>query len=440
MRRIAAVALALALVSAACGDDEAVPTTTEVSPSSTAVSTTIAPVGPVGAVEDDIADLIAIAQEVRGLQFLDPPTVTFLTDEDLEARIRSDLAEEVDPAEVAIEEALYELLGLIDPDLDLLAAFTDLYAEQVAGFYDFDTRELVVSGSADATPLTKTIVVHELIHALADQHFAFGAALDELFTAERYEQAQAYQAMIEGEATYFQIVYLQSLPFEEQFDAARESALSDTTVLDTLPAFIGADLAFPYDTGFRFIERIVTDQGIEGVDQAFRLPPTTTEQVLRPNAYFTLEPAIEVELSASLSGWDEGFSGVFGQWNLSNMLLRGVDGGTATIAADGWGGDAFSFLVNGEDSALVLHYVGDTPRDARELFDAWVAGLPTTLGVRTPTTTAPGPDDDPAVVPSTASFTGRVTASLEMLGADVVLVVSTDAAAVAELAEANGLS
>jgi hypothetical protein len=431
MRRLLAILAVLTFAAAACGGGESTDSTT-----TSMVTTTAAPVG---AVAEDLGELIAAAEEIRGLSFLDEPTITVLTDEELEARIRADLEEEIDPADIAVEQALFELLGLIEPDLDLLTAYTDLYAEQIAAFYDPDTRELVVPGSSDATALTKTIVVHELIHALTDQHFGFGATLDALVDEERYHEASALQALLEGDATYFQIVYLQSLPMAEQVDAARESLAADMTVLEALPDFIGDDLAFPYDAGFRFVERLVADLGVGGVDQALRRPPATTEQIMRPDAYFSLEPAVEVELGdVAPPGWETAASGTLGEWNISNYLLRGVDRGTATIAAAGWGGDAYAVLTADTGTAFVMRFVGDTPRDTAELSNALVESLPETADLRSPSTTQPT-GDDAATVPFTARFSGGVFASLEHLGRDLVLVIGTDEATVTTIAEAISL-
>ena len=121
---------------------------------------------------------ITAAEEVRGLQFLADPIITVLTAEDLAARVRADIEEEIDPAEIVIDEAFFQLIGILDPGIDLAQAITDLYSEQVAGFYDHETKELVVGGDAEMTALTKIIVVHELIHALADQHFDLSTLTD----------------------------------------------------------------------------------------------------------------------------------------------------------------------------------------------------------------------------------------------------------------------
>jgi len=372
MRRTAHVVVALALVLGACGDDAA-PTTSG--------PTTIADAG---GIADEVAALVQEAERVRGLEFLDAPTVTVVSQAELADRVRAQIEEDLEPEDVAVYERLYELLGLID-GLDLLQAYQDLYAEQVGGYYDDETREMVVSGASTLSPLSKTIVVHELVHALTDEHYAFAAYSDDLWDADRFEEAYALQALVEGDATYYQIVYLQGLSVADRQDAIEESLAVDTTVMDSLPGWFGEDLTFPYDQGFAFVLSLVEEQGTAGVNQAYERPPTTTEQILHPEKYFVQEPARDVALpAAAVPGYDEYEEGVFGEWNQMLYLLDGVSRGDALVAATGWGGDHYRIYWNGTDLLFAYLYEGDTPRDAEEFAESLVDSVDATMDVGSP--------------------------------------------------------
>jgi len=336
------VVVAAALVFAACGDDTADITTT---------STATTRPAPVGDLADELAALVDVAEDVRGLEFLADPVITILSDEELSQRVREDIEEEIDPDDIIIDQAFFELIGILDPGMDLAQVLTDLYAEQVAGFYDSDTKEMVIAGSQDLTPLRRTIVIHELIHALADQHFDLGGRMDALVDEERYHEASALQALAEGEATYFQIVYFQSLPGVDQLAAATESLEIDSTVLDSLPDWFGEDLAFPYDQGFLFVETLVSRNGIAAVDQAYGRIPTTVEQIIHPEAYRTFEPSRLVELpgNAILPGYEIYEEGELGEWNVRLFLLDGVTAGDSIIGSAGWGGDDYRILWDGTE-------------------------------------------------------------------------------------------
>ena len=303
-RRFLPIFVALALAVAVCGDDEGSPvnTTTSVDASTTTTgattSTTVA--DRFGAeLSPELAALVLAAEEIRGLRFLSTPNVAVVSDDELARRVAALIAEDLDPEELAIDEELFELLGILDGSVDLAAAYQALLTEQVLGYYDGDTGELVVVADEGFSPLQKTIVVHELIHALVDQHFGFAAVSDALIEAESYHQASALQALVEGDATYFQILYMKTLPQAEQLQLVTESLSADTTVLDSLPDWMGDDLVFPYDQGFAFVERIIEEGGLAGLAQAYETVPTTTEQVLHPTAYFAREPGRPVDIPAT---------------------------------------------------------------------------------------------------------------------------------------------
>lgn len=433
------------LLAASCGEEADWPTTTEPTSTSTLGSTTSAPTttvasttttaaptttgGEAGDTSEVIQALITATEEIRGHRFLEPVEVTVLSTEQLAERVRADLDEDLDPEDLAVEQALTRLLGILPGDVDLAAAITDLYAEQVGGFYDSDTGELVVAGGEDPSPLAQSIIVHELVHALQDQHFGLGDKLDGLTDAEMYHRAAALQALAEGDATYFQLVFLQErLTPEEQMAAVAESMGTDTTVLDSLPDWIGEDLAFPYEWGFSFVERLIEDGGITALDQAYELLPTTIEQIMHPPAYATMEPARPVTLApTSLEGYEIYEEGEFGEWNLMLYLLDGITDGVATVAAGGWGGDYYRIHWDGSRIAFAYLFEGDTPRDAEELAPALVDSLAKSMAVGEPET-----DKDSQVT----VLSGGAYAYVQKSGDQVLLVVADEPAAGQALAAA----
>ncbi len=349
--------------------------------------------------EDELSLLVAAAEDVRGLTFVEDPEIIIVSSSELAERMRDLLEEELDPEETLVAQRLYELLGLLDGSVNLLQAYIDLYAESVVGYYDDETGQMVVLGDDSLGPLAKIIVVHELIHALTDQHFDFASKLDALFDNGHYHEAAAIQALAEGDATYFEIAYMQTLPTQEQVEAIQESLAIDTSVSDSLPAWFSEDLTWPYDAGFAFVDRLVSDLGIPGLNQAYTLFPTTAEHIIHPGSYFTRQPQRPVALpEVALEGYEIVEQGQWGEWNLELYLLDGVAPGEAIIAATGWGGDAYRIYWNGSEVAFAYVFVGDTPRDAKELASSLATsvreGMAIGSGVTTEagTTFAPGAD------------------------------------------------
>lgn len=370
-----------------------------------------------GVAQSDLDALVAATEDVRGLEFIEPPEIVVVSSQELAERVEAQIDEELDPTDALVSQRLFELLGLLDGTVNLRQAYVDLYAEAVGGYYDTDTGELVISGDAILSPLSKTIVVHELIHALTDQHFGFGARLDDLTDGERYHEASALQALVEGDALYYQLVYMQTLPTAEQVEAVQESLGADTTVQDSLPAWFSLDLTWPYDAGFRFVQRIIDDRDVPGLNQAYSLVPTTTEQIIHPGAYFNRQPALPIDLPAvALDGYEIYEEGEWGEWNLQLYLLDGVPPGEAVVAATGWGGDRYRVYWNGTDVAFVYLYQGDTTDDTNELAVSLAASLRSSMSVGQAVTGADGTTFGP----------GEDYAAIAVEGSRLLLVAADD--------------
>ena len=255
MRRLLPL-VALALLIAACGDDTSGVTST--------VPTSI----DVAGLTEDIDALVTVAEGIRGLEFIVDPVITIVSADELAERVRVQIDEDLQPDDLAVSQRLYEILGLLDGTIDLGQAYLDLYAEQVGGYYDNETGEMVIMGGSELSALSRSIVVHELVHALTDQHYGFASLSDDLWDNGEYERVSAISALAEGDATYYQLVYLETLPTEEQIEAVTESLNVDTTVMDSLPTWFAEDLTFPYDSGFGFVDRLITDGELVAVNQA----------------------------------------------------------------------------------------------------------------------------------------------------------------------------
>jgi hypothetical protein len=324
---------------------------------------------------EEAVALFAEAEVVRGLPFLSPPAVTILDEEAFSQRVADLVAEDLDAEEIGIDARFLTMLGMLEPGTDYYQLLIDLYSEQVAGFYDGDTKELVVPASPDGfTPLQRITVVHELVHALTDQHFDFNDEFERRFEEGTGDDAAAIQGLVEGDATRSQFVYMETMPPTDALAAATEALGYDSTVLESSPGWLQADLLFPYEQGLRFVEQIVADGGLAGVDQAYQNPPATTEQILDPAKYQRGEgPAPLDPLTLDLPGWDLYDEASFGEWGLRVLFSEALASGAATQAAAGWGNDNYRVFDDGTDVALAWQYVGDVERDAEEVADAFIA-------------------------------------------------------------------
>lgn len=323
-------------------------------------------VTPQQGVDVEIEELIGITEDVRGLDFLEPPTVVIVTADELERRVREDLVEELE--DISTDQAVFRLLGLIEAGTDLGELYLDLYGEQVAGFYDGDTKELVVpTHPTGLSGLQRSTLVHELTHALTDQHFGMWEAYQNLLDAELYDEATAMLSIIEGDAVLSEVLYIQTLPADRQEEIISESLGVDSTSLDAAPSFIRQGLVFPYTTGFDFVLERYLREKTEARDALYSSPPASTEQVMDGAAD---EPQTVTIPSVQVDGYQVESDGSWGALSWKLMFDQVIAGDE--VAVIGWGGDRAVVLSNGDDVVLIIVYRGDEPADAEEMHDALV--------------------------------------------------------------------
>lgn len=323
-------------------------------------------------VRSQLEDLIRVAQEIRDLPFLTPPALTVVSGDELEARVRSDIEEQAE--DFPADEALYQMLGLLNEDADLESIVLELYGEQVAGFYDGETGEIVVPAREDGFSLLQQgTLVHELVHALTDQHFGFYDPLQAMVDEERLDEASSYQALIEGDATFAEVQWVQSLSQREIGEFIAESLGIERSALDSAPRFLRESLLFPYDAGLAFAQSLYASGGWEPIDDAYSTMlelTASTEQVITPSD-FTRDLPVEVPITEiPVPGYELERTSSWGEQGFRVMLNQGSLVATMAGAADGWGGDTYHQWFDGENAAIMLVYVGDTQRDLDELEDA----------------------------------------------------------------------
>jgi hypothetical protein len=323
-------------------------------------------------VQDELLALVRTTEEIRGLRFLEPPIISVVSEEELESRVRQQIEEESE--DFPADEALYKLLGLLDDEVDLASLLTDLYGEQVAGYYDGDTGELVVPIRVEGfSVVQRATMVHELTHSLTDQHLEFHAVYTAMLDEERLDEASAYQALIEGDASMTELLYLQSLSQRELGEFFAQALDIDTSALDSAPAFVQDSLIFPYDSGLAWVQQNYLRDQWETVNAAYSAMPDlpgSTEQIITPADYQRdLPQTVELQ-PPSLPGYELERESVWGEFGFRIMLDQVLGEEVSVDAADGWGGDYYAQWFDGQNAALLIVFQGDTERDTEELRSA----------------------------------------------------------------------
>jgi hypothetical protein len=385
---IAALVLSLVMVrrvpSSEGGGASPAPVTTEPEPATQAE------------IEAAVAEIGEFVADQRGVDFLEPVDVELEGEGAFQDRLLADFDEDVE--DLRRSEVVLRALGLVEPDVDVVESMRSLLGGGVVGFYDPETKELVVRGAA-LTPYVRTTIAHELVHALDDQHH-------DLERADRYEDADdeigfGFSSVVEGNARRVESAYEDSLSAEERAAAAAEArSIGTGGELDVVPPVLIETITAPYLLGERLVDSLAADGGEAAVDAAFADPPTTSEQVLDPARYAEREPAVDVP-HPQVDGevLDEG---LLGQLLVLLVLAEGLSPDDARTAARGWGGDWAVVWRDGERSCVTVALVGDDPGETDELlaaFEEWAAADDVTYEA----TVTAGAGGDPFTVESCAA-------------------------------------
>jgi len=337
------------------------------------------------------ADVLATTNEIltevsalRGLKILSPVKSGVKSRAEIEQEIVRNLEESATPEEFDAVNKTLIAYGLVPKGFKYREMIIKLLTEQVAGFYRPKSKELFIADWNDLSE-QKPVMVHELTHALQDQHFNLKRFED--WPHGDSDRELAIHALIEGDATgvmyNYQLRAMKSditrLPNITQFSelANLQAEKEDQKVFLSTPRAIRESLVFPYIYGVGFVQDLVRKSGWEGVSRAFTDLPQSTEQILHFDKYTSHELPVVIEMpdiSAQLGpGWKRLDSDINGEFGYFLILREFIDNETARTAAKGWGGDRYALYENSRTGKLLLTQLSswDSPKDAEEFFQAY---------------------------------------------------------------------
>jgi hypothetical protein len=281
--------------------------------------------------------------------------------------------------DLEVSERIYQVLGLIDEEYDLIQMLIETQREGVAGLYDSEREEIYLILDRYTSDLWLEVTfAHEFAHALQDQHFDLDSLQSRTLTTD---SRLALQALIEGDATLVMVQYAFEYLFRldfERSDLLEAIQQVEQGEYQDAPGVVRETAWFPYSQGVIFAAALVEEGGWTRLDEAFRSPPQTTEQIMHPDKYLSGELAYIPEVGDLLDGlgpgWAEARRDVIGQLFIRVYLQRELESEEALMAAEGWEGDRLLFLENDENDsyALILRTTWDTTASAEEFFSFYM--------------------------------------------------------------------
>ena len=296
-----------------------------------------------------VDQLLPDVERVAALRETGPINVGIKSAAEVRAFVEQRLDREMPPAELEGTRLTYVLLGLLPADLDLRQLLLDLYGEQIAGFYDPETKTLyAVEGVQPASLMP--VLAHELVHALQDQV----VNLDSLITGNRgNDRKMAAQAAIEGHATLAMLAWVAEKNGGRPVEAAGMPDVATTMrqtfdaqqarfpVLAKAPRIIRDALIFPYATGASFVQALWRRPGVPPQPPFGTLMPQSTEQVMQPESklFERVDAPTELRFEPA-EGWTVRHDDTLGALETTIFTEEHI----GLYGAGGWDGDRIMLL------------------------------------------------------------------------------------------------
>ncbi len=286
------------------------------------------------------------------------------------------------PDDERAEELILKMLGLVPSDFDLRKNTLDLLTEQAAAFYDYNRKKLFVLEGAGGDE-ERIALIHELAHALADQHFHLAKYIHEGMRSD--DSATARQAVMEGQATWLMAAYIAregggkpevpAAVVDMMKKSIEGSAEQQYPVFSQAPLYIRQSLVFPYAQGLSFQDAVFRKLGREAFSEVFLRPPASSGQILHPERYLAHGGTV-IPNPPSLPESREFHKladGTLGELDFQVLLSQYTSAAEGEALAAHLAGGSYELFEHKRDKFPVLGVASawDSPDSARKYFEQY---------------------------------------------------------------------
>lgn len=351
-------------------------------------------------------------EKIRELNFTNEVTVKLQSKDDFVRYVESEIQEQYGDTNMINDfvDAIH-LLGALKDKVNFTETLKDMMASQAAAHYDYRSKIYYLLMSDMPDFMLDVVSSHELCHALQDQHFDLKhLIMDPAISRDNGDAALARQCLAEGDATIVMtwwglaanmpdtppaqlsasvslaVGVQSSMDFDMILNMMAQGPGEDLRLgalagsiddLKKFPRFFVESMYMAYIQGAVAVDRVRTQGGWKAVNQLFKNPPSSTEQILHPGKLIGErdEPA-DVRIPALIKnppeGWQVAEEDVLGEMGTKILFSIWQDkSATNSIspatAAAGWDGDRYYFLKNKQGHELLVWKSSwDTEKDAQE--------------------------------------------------------------------------
>ncbi len=336
-----------------------------------------------------LAKEMAAVERIRGLRFLHAVNTKSVARADLPRILRAEMMKST-PYSADDYALILRSLHLVGAEVeDPVGKMITLLQGQVLAFYDplSHTYYSLDSLPDSAKPLGNTeliensVVLHELTHALQDQHFDVGTK--DYALRNDWDASLAYHSLMEGDASLVMMASViegmgasfdDMMKNEQMLSMLTNAAAADKTIEEGAPRYFVESLKFPYIDGLKFVIAAYRRGGWKAVDAIYANPPRSSREILHPEEYFAraggpVAPPVPFSGQPPLAVPQLLTVEHLGEFHWA--FLVGAD------AARGWANDRVTISQDERcDPTVLVETTWESPARARAFRDAYAAKVP----------------------------------------------------------------
>ncbi len=331
-----------------------------------------------------LQSLLKEVGEITGLEIKRPVKARTLTRDEWKHWVEDEIRQTVKPEEIRADELALRMFGLIPRDFDLRKATVDLLGEQAAAVYDPRQKlMLVVDGASPEGVMADMVLVHELAHALADQHFDLKRFLEK--GSKTGEDQTARLAVVEGQAMWVMLEWQMRktgsslknnrAALDMMLPMMGRMAAEQFPVFSTAPLYMRETLLFPYSAGILFQQSAMERSPSDAFIRVLRKPPVSTRQVLHPEVWVEGEPVAQPALPALSRSKDFKplAGGTLGELDLRILLEQFISQDDARALSPAWRGGAYEIAETKKGARPLLRWSLQLASDdlASKVIEMW---------------------------------------------------------------------
>jgi len=210
-----------------------------------------------------IPDALQAATQLYGLSKKQPISCRSLPAKEFKEAVIQMLSRQYPGNELMLEEKSYKMLGLIPEKYSYASCLLKTTAQNTSAFYDHAKSEIIVP---DFEEVATSTLVHEIVHALQDQHFELKDYANLYYQST--DLALAAAALAEGEAARVEELFLASS--HTKLDNVTNEIKVTTEEECHFPTQVEDLFTFGYQYGKKFIDFTLRTKGKDALENIWK--------------------------------------------------------------------------------------------------------------------------------------------------------------------------